>query len=377
MRCCRGRRQAAPVDSRGRAREAGWPSRFGQADGASPVDVLIAGAEDPVVYALAPMIARGCMLGQGQAVNLRLACDPRSSQMLQGLQCELQDAGFPLLNAVLCTTHIEQACVGVSHVILLPGDGCLCSGDGEENYEYLESRTPDVRSLGLAIERAAAPNCRVLVALPHSSAFALVVLQCAPSLKRENLTFLTRLDHNRLVSLIAARADVVPRRVSNAVVWGGPSGSASQHADGAYAVVTSEDGSTKPAKEVVDLGFWRSDVSNMVRRRHAELLEARGRPAVLSVAAGICDHFHDWVLGTSEGAFVSMGVTTSEARTAYGVPADLCFSFPVACRGGEWRIVDSLPIDACVRSRLSAAVQSLEREKAIVKVLLGTGVVKP
>lgn len=330
------------------------------------------------MYALAAMIARGHLLGPSQPVNLRLACEPRNVQMLQGLQCELTDSGFPLLNGVVCTTDMEQACVGVSYVILLPGDGCLNSGEDEGDLGLLESRTPDVRNLALALERAAAPDCRVLVALPHSSAFALVILQCAPSLKRESVTCFTRLDHNRLTSLISARANgTVPTwRVSNAVVWGGPSGSASQHADGAYAIVASEDGSSKPAKEVVDLGFWRSDVSKKVRQRHASLREARGRPAVLSAAAAICDHVREWVLGTNEGAFVSMGVITSEARTAYGVPAGLCFSFPVACRDGDWQIVDSLPIDACVRKQLSAAVQALEKEKAIVSALVGTSVIK-
>ena len=54
-------------------------------------------------------------------------------------------------------------------------------------------------------------------------------------------------------------------------------------------------------------------------------LQARNLTPALSVAGAICDHLHDWVLGTPEGTWVSMGVASDGS---YGVPENLYFSFP-------------------------------------------------
>lgn len=65
-------------------------------------------------------------------------------------------------------------------------------------------------------------------------------------------------------------------------------------------------------------------------------LQARNLTPALSVAGAICDHFRDWMLGTPESTWVSMGVASDGS---YGVPEELFFSFPVTCREGQWRIV--------------------------------------
>ena len=50
----------------------------------------------------------------------------------------------------------------------------------------------------------------------------------------------------------------------------------------------------------------------------------------------MCDHVHDWVLGTPSGKWVSMGVVSDGS---YGVTPGLVFSYPVRCAGGKWSIV--------------------------------------
>jgi len=50
----------------------------------------------------------------------------------------------------------------------------------------------------------------------------------------------------------------------------------------------------------------------------------------------VCDHVHDWVLGTPSGKWVSMGVVSDGS---YGVTPGLVFSYPVRCAGGKWSIV--------------------------------------
>lgn len=48
-------------------------------------------------YALAPMIARGAMLGPDQPVILHLLDIPPAAQALEGVRMEIVDAAFPLV----------------------------------------------------------------------------------------------------------------------------------------------------------------------------------------------------------------------------------------------------------------------------------------
>jgi malate dehydrogenase len=50
---------------------------------------------------------------------------------------------------------------------------------------------------------------------------------------------------------------------------------------------------------------------------------------------------------------------------SYGVPAGLIYSFPVTCSGGEWTIVQELPIDEFSRKKMDATAQELSEEKAL------------
>jgi hypothetical protein len=62
----------------------------------------------------------------------------------------------------------------------------------------------------------------------------------------------------------------------------------------------------------------------------------RGLSSALSAASSACDHVRDWVLGTPEGTWVSMGVISDGS---YGQPEGIVYSFPCTCAGGEWSIV--------------------------------------
>ena len=78
------------------------------------------------------------------------------------------------------------------------------------------------------------------------------------------------------------------------------------------------------------------DVGHPTLEQAMPSVQARNLTPALSVAGAICDHFHDWLLGTPEGTWVSMGVASDGS---YGVPENLYFSFPVTCRNNQWHIV--------------------------------------
>ena len=64
---------------------------------AEPMRVLITGAAGQIGYALAPMVARGAMLGPDQPVILHLLDIPFAAEALEGVRMELVDAAFPLV----------------------------------------------------------------------------------------------------------------------------------------------------------------------------------------------------------------------------------------------------------------------------------------
>jgi malate dehydrogenase len=103
-----------------------------------------------------------------------------------------------------------------------------------------------------------------------------------------------------------------------------------------------------------------------VQKRGAAIIEARGASSAKSAASAAIDHIHDWVLGTPDGDWVSMGVPSDGS---YDVEEGLISGFPCTCEGGEWKIVEGLEIDAFSRERIDASVGELAEERDAVKGL--------
>ena len=76
---------------------------------------------------------------------------------------------------------------------------------------------------------------------------------------------------------------------------------------------------------------------------------------------------HDWVLGTPDGDWTSMAIPSDGS---YGIPEGLIYSYPVTCSGGEYKIVQDLPIDDFSRERMDATAKELSEEREAVKDLL-------
>lgn len=70
---------------------------------------MITGAAGQIGYALAPMVARGAMLGPDQPVVLHLLDIEPAAQALEGVKMELLDAAFPLLHGMYIAVGIIQA----------------------------------------------------------------------------------------------------------------------------------------------------------------------------------------------------------------------------------------------------------------------------
>ena len=82
-----------------------------------------------------------------------------------------------------------------------------------------------------------------------------------------------------------------------------------------------------------------------------------------SAASAAIDHVRDWVTGTADGDWVSMGVPSDGS---YEIEEGLVSGFPCTCADGEWRVVEGLEIDDFSRERIDASVDELRQERDAV-----------
>ncbi|KAI8004791.1 Malate dehydrogenase, cytoplasmic [Camellia lanceoleosa] len=322
-----------------------------------PVRVLVTGAAGQIGYALVPMIARGVMLGPDQPVILHMLDIPPAAESLNGVKMELVDAAFPLLKGVVATTDVVEACTGVSIAVMVGG---FPRKEGMERKDVMSKNVAIYKSQASALESYAAANCKVLVVANPANTNALILKEFAPSISVKNITCLTRLDHNRALGQVSERLNVPVSDVKNVIIWGNHS--PTQYPDVNHAIVKTPAGEM-PVRELVAIDEWlHGEFITTVQQRGAAIIKARKLSSALSAASSACDHIRDWVLGTPEGTWVSMGVYSDGS---YNVPAGLIYSFPVTCCNGVWTIVQGLPIDDLSRKKLDLTAEELTEEKAL------------
>ncbi len=138
-----------------------------------------------------------------------------------------------------------------------------------------------------------------------------------------------RLDHNRAIAQLANKLGKPVSSVSNMTVWGNHS--TTQYPDLVNARV---DGAS--AWDAVDDEAWiGEEFIPRVAKRGAEIIEARGASSAASAANAAIDHVRDWVLGTPEGDWVSMGVPSDGS---YGIEEGVVAGHP--CSLLERRVGD-------------------------------------
>jgi len=183
-------------------------------------------------------------------------------------------------------------------------------------------------------------------------------MHSAPDLASKQFTAMTRLDHHRAVSQLAAKTGVYVTAIKNMVVWGNHS--ATQYPDVSHALVNGQ-----PAKSLVDQDWIVNDFIPSVQQRGAAVIKARGKSSAASAAFAILSHVRDWAMGSDD--WVSMVIPSDGS---YGIPEGLMYSFPVTIKDGEISIVQGLEIDEFSRARILASQRELEQERDAIADLL-------
>ncbi|GAA3667636.1 malate dehydrogenase [Nocardioides ginsengisoli] len=322
----------------------------------TPLKVAVTGAAGQIGYSLLFRIASGAIAGD-RPVELRLLEIEPALKALEGVVMELDDCAFPNLAGVQIGSDPEKIFDGVNLALLV---GARPRGPGMERGDLLSANGAIFTAQGQALNKVAADDVRIGVTGNPANTNALIAASNAPDIPKERFSALTRLDHNRAMSQLAAKTGAAVTDIKKVTIWGNHS--ATQYPDIFHAEIAG-----KNAAEVVNDQAWIADTFiPTVAKRGAAIIDARGASSAASAASATCDAARDWLNGTPAGDWVSMAVVSDGS---YGVPEGLVSSFPVTTADGDWSIVQGLEIDDFSRGKIDASVAELADEKAAVTEL--------
>jgi malate dehydrogenase len=324
----------------------------------TPVRVAVTGAAGQIGYSLLFRIASGEMLGRDQPVILQLLEVPAEGpqKALRGVMMELEDCAFPLLAGMIPSGDPMEAFKAADYALLV---GAMPRKAGMERGDLLSANGGIFKPQGEALGAVASRNVKVLVVGNPANTNALIAAAHAQGLDKKQFTAMTRLDHNRALSQLAAKTGKPVSSIQKLTIWGNHS--STQYPDVFHATVDGQ-----PASSLVDQSWLETNFIPTVAKRGAAIIEARGLSSAASAANAAIDHMHDWALGTPAGSWTSMAIPSDGS---YGIPEGLIYSFPVTCQNGEYSIVQGLEINDFSRARMDATAKELLEERDAVKEL--------
>ena len=323
----------------------------------SPVRVTVTGAAGQISYSLLCRIAAGQMLGPDQPVILQLLEITPAMQALEGVVMEIDDCAFPLVAGIETSDNANVAFKDANYAMLV---GARPRGPGMERADLLAANGGIFKEQGEAINDSASRDIKVVVVGNPANTNAWTCMRSAPDIDPRNFTSMTRLDHNRAMAQLAQKTSSTVSDIRRVTIWGNHS--TTQYPDLSGATVKG-----KPALDAVDRGWYENDYIPSVAKRGAAIINARGASSAASAANAALEHIRDWVAGTADGDWTSMGIVSDGS---YGIDAGLIYSFPVTCADGEYAIVQDLPIDDFSRGRMVATEKELKEERDAVQALL-------
>ena len=214
---------------------------------------------------------------------------------------------------------------------------------------------------GKALDAVANRNVRVLVVGNPANTNALIAQRNAPGLNQRNFTAMVRLDHNRALSQLAEK--------TGTHITQDPQGRRSGAITPRLSIPTCITRWSTASRRC------RWSIRSGTRRLSFRSCSSAARPSsrraaqssAASAASAAIDHVRDWVKGTPDGDWVSMGVPSDGS---YGIPAGVIYGYPVTCKNGDYQIVQGLAINEFSRQRMDATHKELLEERDGVKELI-------
>ncbi len=323
----------------------------------SPVRVTVTGAAGQISYSLLFRIAAGDMLGKDQPVILQLLEITPALEALNGVVMELDDCAFPLVQEIVSTDQPEKAFGDANYVMMV---GARPRGPGMERNDLLQANARIFTAQGTVLDETAHRDVRVIVVGNPANTNALITASKLKRLDASQVTAMTRLDHNRAISQLAAKTETSSTQIRKVTIWGNHS--ATQYPDIHHAMI-----GNRAAIDQVSQQWLESSFIPTVQKRGAEIIAARGLSSAASAGSAAIDHIRTWIDGTADGDWTSMAIVSDGA---YGIESGLMYSYPVTCQNGRYAIVDELEVNEFSRQKMRLTERELIAERDAIKDLL-------
>jgi malate dehydrogenase len=322
-----------------------------------PVRVVVTGAAGQIAYSLLFRIASGEMLGADQPVCLQLLEITPALNALKGVVMELNDCAYPLLDSVVVTDDVNVAFKDANIAMLV---GARPRSGDMQRSDLLTENGKIFGPQGRALNEHSAGDVKILVIGNPANTNCLIAMRNAPDLDPRQFTAMTRLDHNRAISQVSEKTNTPVSEISKVIIWGNHS--STQYPDLSHCSVAG-----KPALGMLEEDWVRNVFIPTVQNRGGAIIEARGNSSAASAGYAGMSHIRDWVCGTPENDWVSMGVASDGS---YGTTPGVIYSFPCVCRDGDYTIVQGLESDAFSMEKMKATDEELCKERDAVEHLL-------
>ncbi len=311
-----------------------------------PIKVAVSGAAGQIGYSLIFRIAAGDMFGKDQPIILHLLEIPQALTALNGVQMELDDCAFPLLEGVISGSDPMKVFEGVEWAIMV---GAKPRSKGMERKDLLGDNAKIFVDQGKALNRK---DVKVLVVGNPANTNALVLAHNAKDLPKENIRSMMRLDQNRAITQLAKKAGVLARDVKSVAVYGNHSPTMVPDYNNATIL-------GKKAEEVINDKAWlQGEFMTTVRKRGAQIIDARGLSSSASAANAAIQTIQDWIFPTPKDDLFCAGIFDPKRDLFFGA----------ALR--DQKIVSNLKIDSFLEEEIKVTEKELLEEREAVRQYL-------
>lgn len=323
-----------------------------------PIRVAVTGAAGQIGYALLFRIASGQMFGPDQPVILQLIEAPieKAMQALSGVAMELDDGAFPLLQEMTLTSDANVGFRDANWCLLV---GAKPRGPGMERADLLKDNGKIFIEQGQVIDRVSADDCRVAVVGNPANTNCMIAASMARRLPPERFTAMVRLDENRARTQLAKKAGVAVSAVSDIYIFG-------NHSPTMFPAFHLARINGKPVPQVIGHHEWlRGEFCDVVGKRGAAIIAARGASSAASAASALVDHVRDLM---TPGRTHSVAVR-SEGN--YGFDPAVWAGMPVrTTTPGSFEVLKGLEMDEFAQKKIAATNKELVDEREMVKGML-------
>ncbi|XP_049271852.1 malate dehydrogenase, cytoplasmic [Rhipicephalus sanguineus] len=179
-----------------------------------PIRVLVTAVTTELAYRMLIPLVRGDVFGVDQPMVLHLYDESENISDMEGIAMEIEDCSFELLKQIVFTGEDEVAFLNVDVAFL--NDSVPVDGDRA----LFEKCVQTYAGHGKALSAHAKKTVKVIITGHPINTNTYVCIRYAKNIPYENFTGLSRLNHNRAVTLLSQRLGVIPNKIVNMIVWG-------------------------------------------------------------------------------------------------------------------------------------------------------------